>query len=126
MINIFNFFKKSKKADETLICELNKIILDKNYLLNLNNILSKNKFNNIQITTGEYININNEMSNECCIDVYFEKEFLYMLTIFEDGIVLLKNNNRISKDNDEELDYQEIYRKYLEESILQDLRQNAA
>jgi len=120
---IFNLLKNT---DRGLISKIKSLSHDEYFILNLKQYLKKEKFLNIGMCDGEGINIKDEISNNCCLDIYFEKEYLYMLTIFEDGIILLKNKNRVIKDSRghslEEIDYEEIFRLEEENQILSSLR----
>lgn len=117
---IFKIFNK-KSEDELLLAKVKKLPLDKFFLTELERHLQKNNFENINICEGEYFTIDRGLSVECCIDIYFEKDFLYMLTVYEDGIILLKNKNKISKINNysiEDIEYEEIYKRRLDSSII--------
>jgi len=120
---IFNLLKNSDKG---LISMIKSLPYDEYFILNLKQYLKKEKFLNIGMCDGECINIKDEISNNCCLDIYFEKEYSYMLTIFEDGIVLLKNKNKVLKDSKgfsfEEIDYEEILKIKKHNEILSSLR----
>lgn len=121
---IFKIFNK-KSEDELLLAKVKKLPLDKFFLTELERHLQKNNFENIDICDGEHITIERSLGLECCIDVYFEKDYLYMLTVYEDGIILLKNKNKIFKIDNyliEDVDYEEIYKRKLDKSIISSLR----
>ena len=118
---IINLFKKESK-EKTFVEKIKDIPLHKTYLLDLKAILLETGFDNINSLKGEFVNIDGKESDECCIDVFFEKDYLYMLTIYSDGILLLKNKHQLQKDvNDysyEDVEYEDVFRINLKKSIL--------
>lgn len=83
----------------------------------------KNKnFKDISIVSGEFTNLKNEYSDDCCMDIYFVSpgNDFYMLTLFEDGLTLLKDKNKNNIELD--VDYIELFRKEESHQILSSLR----
>ena len=122
---VIGLLKKPKTQDERLISEIKNLPLNQDYIATLEKYLKKDGFENINVCDGEYENISKTIALECCLDIYFEKDYLYMLSVYEDGIILLKNKHRISKiDNHsmEDIEYEEIYKRKLDESIISSLR----
>ena len=122
MLNFIKIFldkKPYKSDDEVLIDNIKNIPLDEKYLASTKNILEQSKFEKINIIYGEYITLKNKKADDCCIDIYFKKnKEEYMLTIYEDGIQLLKQVN--IADND--FDYETLYRKEISKSILPNIK----
>lgn len=122
MINkVFKFFG-TKTEDESLLLKVKRLPLNQYFLTELEKYLQKTNFKNIDICDGEHITIERSLGLECCIDVYFEKDYLYMLTVYEDGIILLKNKHKIDNYSIEDVEYEEIYKRKLDKSIISSLR----
>jgi len=122
---IFKCFKRTRTQDELLISKIKSLPKNEKYLSKLEEFLKKSSFENVNIQDGEFNTMNKSMSLECCLDVFFEKEYLYLLTIYEDGVVLSKNKNKIEKFNNysmEEIEQEEIWKSKFTKSILPQLR----
>lgn len=122
--NLLNIFNKSQ--DKGLISRIKSLPLNENFINDFKEYLKKESFENIDICDGENINIKRDSSENCCMDIFFEKEYLYMLTIFEDGLLLLKNKNKVVRDSrgyaEEEIEYVSILKLERNNQILSSLR----
>lgn len=126
MLNkIKSLFQKPQTEDELLISRIKTLPKNEFYISKLEEYLKKANFENINIQDGEYYTMNKSVALECCLDVFFEKDFLYSLSIYEDGVVLFKNKNKLEKVDGyliEDIDSEEIYKFKFEKSIIKPLR----
>lgn len=119
------FFSKvndSLSIDDKLVEDIKKLSLNESYIINLTRLLEQKGFENINVIAGEFLNLSDNLSDECCIDIFFEKEHLYMFSLFCDGILLLKNENKLEKDKHghsfEDIDYKDLLKMNIKKSII--------
>ncbi|WP_152633322.1 hypothetical protein [Aliarcobacter butzleri] len=102
---MFSFFKKSrskneiKSREDILSANIISIKHNSKFFDKLAEILNKDGYKDLVIVNGEHCNMDDEVSKEVCIDSYFyDDKQMYMLSIYENGIVLLKEVNTESDD----------------------------
>ena len=105
---MFSFFKfkknKNLSREELLVLDLKNIPQDKKYIDNLKQMLDKKGYSNFQVAYGENINSKGDKSEDICIDIWFyDNKQMYMLTIYSDAIVLLKEV--IKQEETDKYDY---------------------